>query len=377
MNILVTGGVGFIGTHLCKKLLQEGCYVRVLDNFSEQIHGQNKNISDALSSIELIRGDVRDKKLIASSIEDIDVIVHFAAETGTGQSMYELGKYEEVNVLGTLNIIESLLQKKSQVQKIVVASSRSIYGEGSYKCSEHGEVFPQDRLEEDMLSGKFEPRCPICSKFVESIPTKESSPLNPLSYYALTKQVQEQMILMYAKVLGISGFALRYQNVYGPGQSLLNPYMGILAIFSTLARNNDEIRIFEDGEESRDFVYVQDVVAATWMCICSSHQGIETYNVGSGISTSVNEVAHEIVNYFNSSSKILTTGEFRSGDIRHNYADLSKISNQLNFLPKWDFKDGLRSFLDWTSKQPYESIGFTESLNELTEKGLLKTSKKD
>tara|TARA_B110000003_G_scaffold250707_1_gene263945 strand:- start:147 stop:1028 length:882 start_codon:yes stop_codon:yes gene_type:complete len=291
--------------------------------------------------------------------------------------MYEISKYEEVNVGGTLNIIEFLLQNKNNVKKIIVASSRSTYGEGAYRCNQHGDVFPQERREEDMLNGFFEPRCPVCNEFVSSIPTQESTPLNPLSYYAITKQVQEQMVLMYAKVLGISAFALRYQNVYGPGQSLINPYMGIIAIFSTLARNNDEIRIFEDGLESRDFVYVDDVVNATWKCIDPSKEGIASYNVGSGVSTSVNEVAQEIVKFFNSDSKIVTTGEFRTGDIRHNYADLTKIAKALNYTPSWSFSDGLKSFLDWTSNQPYESISFNKSLLELSEKGLLKMSQKN
>jgi dTDP-L-rhamnose 4-epimerase len=372
MKILVTGGAGFIGTHLCRRLLAEGCEVRVLDNFSEQIHGSTNNLAEDLTNIELIVGDVRNKDIIARSIEGVDVIVHYAAETGTGQSMYEISRYEEVNVMGTLNLIEFLLQNKTNVNKIVVASSRSTYGEGAYKCSEHGSIFPTDRLDKDMLECNFNPRCPLCDKFVEAIPTKETTPFNPLSYYALTKQVQEQMILMYAKVLGISAFALRYQNVYGPGQSLLNPYMGIIAIFSTLARNNEEIRIFEDGQESRDFVFIDDVVEATWRCIDPALTGNASYNVGSGISTSVIEVASEIVSYFKSESNIITTGEFRTGDIRHNFADLSKINNELGYVSKWTFQPGLKSFLDWTSQQPLNNIGFSESLDELTNKGLLK-----
>ncbi len=377
MKILVTGGAGFIGTHLCRELIHNGYDVRVLDNFSDQIHGDDSSISDDLSKVDLIKGDIRDSSLMPSAIKGVDVIVHYAAETGTGQSMYEISKYEEVNVGGTLNIIEYLLQNKNDVKKIIVASSRSIYGEGAYSCIDHGNVFPQERSEEDMLNGNFDPRCPVCGKFVSSIPTKESTPLNPLSYYALTKQVQEQIILMYAKVLNISGIALRYQNVYGPGQSLLNPYMGIIAIFSTLARNNDEIRIFEDGLESRDFVYIDDVIDATSKCIDPSIEGVFSLNVGSGISTSVIEVANEIVTYFDSNSKILTTGEFRTGDIRHNYADLKNILNKIGYRHKWSFKDGLTSFLDWTNNQPYTPIKFDKSLKELSEKGFLKSFNQD
>jgi dTDP-L-rhamnose 4-epimerase len=376
VKILITGGAGFIGSHLCKRLVNEGFAVSVLDIFSEQIHGTNNELNSnlPLDSINLIKGDIRDKSIIAKAISDVEVIVHLAAETGTGQSMYEIEKYETTNVLGTLNIIEYLLQNNTSVKKIIVASSRAIYGEGAYLCEVHDIVYPKNRLPSDLLSHQFDPRCPFCNKFLQPCPTSELTPFNPLSYYALTKQMQEQMIIMYAKILGISGVALRYQNVYGPGQSLRNPYTGIMAIFSTLARKSQNIKIFEDGKESRDFVYIDDVVDATLLCIANDFNGVDSFNIGSGKSTTVREVADQINKFFKSDSLVENTGEYRVGDIRHNYADLQKAKDVLGYIPKWKFEDGLRSFLEWASTQPIHEINFDLSLKEMADKGLFKKS---
>ena len=376
MKVLVTGGAGFIGSNLSRRLLTDGYDVRILDIFSKQIHGENKVLGENLSNAELIIGDINDKKTIASSIQDIDIIVHLAAETGTGQSMYELKSYEETNIKGTLNIIEYLLQNTHSVKKIVVASSRATYGEGAYLCQEHGLVYPKERLELDMLDAFFEPRCNKCKKFLSPTSTNELAPFNPLSFYALTKQIQEQMILMYSKILGISAFALRYQNVYGPGQSLKNPYTGIMAIFSTLARKGELISIFEDGKESRDFVYIDDVIDATMSFINTEIEGKNSYNIGAGKSTSVLEVASNIIDYFGSESEIQITGEFRVGDIRHNYADLTKVNQEIGYTPKVNFKDGVEKFLDWTSNQPIPELAFRDSIEELDKIGLFKKALK-
>ena len=376
MKVLITGGAGFIGSHLSRRLISEGHSVKVLDNFSEQIHGDNQDLPEDLSSINLIRGDIRDKNIVALAISDVEVIVHLAAETGTGQSMYEIEKYETTNVIGTLNIIEYLLQNKTLVKKIVFASSRAIYGEGAYLCDEHNIVYPKGRIEIDMLNNQFNPRCPLCNEFLEPCPTIETAPFNPLSYYALTKQMQEQMILMYSKILGISGLALRYQNVYGPGQSLKNPYTGIIAIFSSLARKSEDIRIFEDGKESRDFVYIDDVIDATYKCISDDIIGIHSLNIGSGIRTSINQISKEIVQFFKSESRIINNGEFRMGDIRHNYADITRAKDILDYNPKCNFDDGLNFFLKWASLQPIPELNFDKSLKEMNDMGLLKKSNK-
>lgn len=378
MKVLITGGVGFIGSHLSKKLVSDGHKITILDNFSQQVHGNHAFESDDysfLNSVQLVEGDVRNKDVIAKAISDVDAIVHLAAETGTGQSMYEIEKYETTNVLGTLNIIEHLMKNETKVKKVVVASSRAIYGEGAYFCSDHNIVYPKERFEPDMKNNLFEVRCPICRKFILPCATSELAPLNPLSYYALTKQVQEQMVLMYAKIMGISGIALRYQNVYGPGQSLENPYTGIMAIFSSLARKSEDIRIFEDGNESRDFVYIDDVVDITAKCVENYDNLVDSFNIGSGCSTSVNQIATEIVKFFDCSSVLKITGEYRLGDIRHNFADLTKASEIINYSPKCSFDDGLKSFLNWSIGQPIPKLFFEKSLIELSENGLFRKSK--
>lgn len=381
MNILITGGAGFIGTHLTHKLLEQGCRVTIFDNFSPQIHGNNRHLSPALlRHIQLVDGDVRDAAAWAVALKGQEAIIHFAAETGTGQSMYQVAHYSDVNIHGTALFIDQLVNAPtsslSQINKIVVASSRAIYGEGKYTCPIHGIVYPTMRRIEDLQAGFFEPRCTYCSEPCVSLPTDESAPLQPSSFYGLSKQLQEQMVLLFAKTLGISAFALRYQNVYGPGQSLQNPYTGILAIFSNLARNNQLINIFEDGEESRDFVYIDDVVEATWLCLQPHVASIASLNVGSGQRTSVRCVAEEIIAFFNSKSEVHVTGEFRLGDIRHNQADLTKIVNELGYVPRWKFTEGVRSFLTWVAEQPTTISSYEKSLTELRKRNLLDISTK-
>jgi dTDP-L-rhamnose 4-epimerase len=373
MRVLITGGAGFIGTHLSRRLLKEGYEIRILDSFEPQIHGGNKNLApDLQGKVELVYGDVSDKSALHQAMHDMEVVVHLAAATGTGQSMYEVESYQKVNIAGTTYLLDFLVnqKEKSKVKKIVVASSRAIYGEGSYLCKTHGLVFPHTRSTETLKAGKFEPVCPECGAEVQLSATKESAPFSPKSFYGLTKQVQEQMVLMFCQSIGISGYALRYQNVYGPGQSLKNPYTGILAIFSTLARKNEPINIFEDGHESRDFVFIDDVVEATFQCILDRNQGVDMFNVGSGEATSVLHVAQSVVKYFGSQSKVTVTGAFRDGDIRHNIADLDKAKSMLGFQPKVKFAQGLAQFLDWASQEPVENLNFNKSIDELKKAGL-------
>jgi len=296
MKILITGGAGFIGSNLAKKLIKRGHDLRILDNFSKQIHGNNQSLDSELDGVDLIIGDVRNKSVITQSLDDVNAVVHLAAETGTGQSMYQLEEYQHTNISGTLNIINHLLHNEHSVEKIIVASSRAIYGEGRYSCKKHGVIYPDERSEIEMSNGQFDHKCKLCNRNLEAEATPENARIAPLSFYGITKQVQEQIVTMYAKVLGISGYSLRYQNVYGPGQSLMNPYTGIMAIFSTLARNNQTIRIFEDGNESRDFVYIDDVIDATIKCLSPDMHGIESFNIGTGNPTSVYKVAESIIN---------------------------------------------------------------------------------
>ncbi|MBV9850626.1 MAG: SDR family NAD(P)-dependent oxidoreductase, partial [Armatimonadetes bacterium] len=343
MNVLITGGAGFIGTHLARRLLQEGCAVTVLDNFSPQIHGAAPALAaDLAGHVRLVAGDVRDRDAFHQALAGQEAVVHLAAETGTGQSMYEVSRYEEVNVKGTAVLMDFLVNHPgSAVQKVVTASSRAVYGEGKYRCPQHGVVYPAGRDPEAMAAGRFEPPCPHCDADCAPLPTDESAPFAPTSFYGLTKQVQEQMTLLFARARGLSAFGLRYQNVYGPGQSLHNPYTGILAVFSNRARACQPIYVFEDGLESRDFVYIDDVVEATWRCLRPEARGVEALNVGSGIPTTVAEVVREIIAFFGSRSDVSITGEFRLGDIRHNVADLARVRQALGFSPRWPFARGI------------------------------------
>ena len=300
-----------------------------------------------------------------------NVLVHLAAETGTGQSIYRSRHYTDVNIGGTSSLMELLVTGKCQIRSVVVASSRAIYGEGAAQCPQHGIVYPGARSKEAMVAGDFEPKCPDCNRSTKPVPTPEDAPLRPSSLYGLTKQVQEQMVLMYAATLGINGFALRYQNVYGPGQSLNNPYTGILAIFSNQARANEPIHIFEDGQESRDFVHVSDVVEATLRCVEAPAQQPVALNVGTGVPVTVAEVVRQTIAYFSSSSAVTVRGEFRLGDIRHNCANVEKLRATLGFVPSARFDEGLRGFLAWVSEQRLREGGYEESLLEMKKMGLM------
>ena len=372
--ILITGGAGFIGQWVSRALIYYGFRVRILDNFSSQVHTSDLLPFDIAAEIDVIKGDVRDRDSLKRAIDGVDVVVHLAAETGTGQSMYEIERYFSVNVHGTALMLD-LLQNDScgkSVKSLIVASSRAIYGEGGYVCEIHGVVFPEQRDRGRLSAGLYEPICPNCGAPVILCPTAESAPFMPMSMYGLTKQIQEQAVLLFARTKGLKGIALRYQNVYGPGQSLKNPYTGILAVFSNLARQNQGIEIYEDGLESRDFVYIDDVVEATVRSIKYSGDFIGALNVGSGQATSVSTVAHEIRTFFNSSSTIKVTGAFRMGDIRHNIADISMLEEVLGFVPRVPFNEGLANFLGWAAEQaPEDKAAYLRSVSELAARGLM------
>lgn len=375
-NVLITGGAGFIGSNLALKLIEKDYNITILDTLSRQIHGDNPHQNSFLfnkikNKVNFIEGSITIKDDIIKAISNIDIIIHFAAETGTGQSMYQIEKYVDVNIRGTALLLDILANTKNNVKKIIVASSRSIYGEGKYFSEELGFVYPNNRITENLDKGDFEVKYPGCSKLT-LIGTDENSLIHPSSVYGITKQNQEQMIMTVCPTLGISSVALRYQNVYGPGQSLTNPYTGILSIFSTLIKNEQDINIFEDGKESRDFVYIDDVVDATILSIENPIANYNVYNVGSGIPTSVLEVATELKNNFNSNVSINITGNYRLGDIRHNYADLNKINTELGFVPKFSFKQGLYNFTKWVDTQVIIKSKYEDSIIEMKNKGLLK-----
>lgn len=373
MNVLITGGAGFIGSRLAAKLHGAGHGVTVLDNLSPQIHGEAAQFAASLEAhARCVKGDVCDRALVANLLKGQEVIVHLAAETGTGQSMYAIQHYEHVNIAGTAVLLDVLVNSGvGSVKKLVVASSRAVYGEGQYRCATHGTVYPQSRKFEAMAAGQFEPVCPVCDAIVTVEPTAEQTPFAPSSFYGLTKQVQEQMVLMFATALKIDGIALRYQNVYGPGQSLSNPYTGLLAVFSNLVRQERDLNIFEDGQESRDFVYIDDVIDATAACVENNVTGVSAFNVGSGVRTSVADVARSVIDYFGANTKVNVSGDFRVGDIRHNVGDIKAIQQATGYAPKWSFDAGLRAFLDWASSHNAVEAGFEHSMKELAARGLL------
>lgn len=379
-SILITGGAGFIGSSLSRALIERNHKVTVLDSLSEQIHGKNPEETSPLyqsikGKVEVIKGDVTDRSCLINALKNKDIIVHLAAETGTGQSMYQIERYTNVNIGGTALILDILANdKNSTVKKMVIASSRSIYGEGKYYSDElKSFVYPQGRLGEDMDKGDFEVKYPGCKGSLQLVATDEESKIHPSSVYGITKQNQEQMVMTVCPTIGIAPVAFRYQNVYGPGQSLSNPYTGILSIFSTLIRNGEALNIFEDGHESRDFVFIDDVVKATLLGIESEKANGQIYNVGTGVPVSVMEVAKALVSRYSANVPIRVSGNYRLGDIRHNYADISKIKNQLGFEPRFTFQDGISQFTEWVSRQQVVATGsYQVSINEMKEKGLLK-----
>jgi dTDP-L-rhamnose 4-epimerase len=375
-KVLISGGAGFIGSRLAVALDSAGHDVTVLDNLSPQIHGVDPKASVLVKSLEgrarLVAGDVRCREDWERAMVGQEVIVHLAAETGTGQSMYEIAKYTEVNITGTALMLETLQKSAARAEKVIVASSRAIYGEGKYRCAQHGTVYPSARLEKDLVTGDFMVKCPFCGQAAGALPTDEDSLIHPISIYGMTKHDQERMVHSVCASMGIPSVAFRYQNVYGPGQSLKNPYTGILSIFSTRILNGNPVNIFEDGEESRDFVYIDDVVHATMSAVEKPQAGQESLNVGSGEPVTVREVASTLREMYGKDVEIAVSGNFRLGDIRTNYADVSKAQRVLGFRPKTSFRDGISAFADWVKAQDVEKDNFEASMDELRRMGLAK-----
>ena len=375
-NVLITGGAGFIGSNLTLKLIEKGYSITVLDNLSPQIHGEDAENSSPLylsikNKVKFIKGSVTCTADLQQAIIGQDVIVHYAAETGTGQSMYAIHQYVDVNINGTALLLDLLANETHQVKKIIIASSRSIYGEGKYFSEEFGVVYPVNRKAAAMDLGHFDVEYPGATK-LKVMATDETSKIHPSSVYGITKQNQEQLIMTVAPTLGIAPVAFRYQNVYGPGQSLKNPYTGILSIFSTQIKNGNGINIFEDGKECRDFVYIDDVVDATILGIEKDEANGEIFNVGTGVATDVLSVAKGLIENYGIEVPVTISGNYRLGDIRHNYADITKISTTLNFQPKFSFAEGLKNFASWVNTQKVQEDRYAESIEEMKAKGLYK-----
>jgi dTDP-L-rhamnose 4-epimerase len=376
-RILITGGAGFIGSRLATALAGDGHAVTILDNLLPQVHGKDPNDSDLLrvarAAGDVVVGDVTDRGLLERALTGQDVVVHLVAETGTGQSMYAIERYSRVNVGGTALLLDILANDKHRsVSKVVVASSRSIYGEGRYLSQELGYVYPEARRESDLLAGQFEATYPGDKSGLKLVGTSEDSKIHPSSVYGITKHTQESLVMTVGPTLGVASVALRYQNVYGPGQSLINPYTGILSIFSTLIRQGKNINVFEDGLESRDFVFVDDVVSATAQAALDPRADDQVFNVGSGVGTTVSIVVSELMRAFGRTVAVEITGNFRLGDIRHNVADLTRVREVLGFEPQVNFRQGVEAFARWVQEQELIDGGYEASLQEMRQKKLLK-----
>jgi dTDP-L-rhamnose 4-epimerase len=375
MNILITGGAGFIGANLVSRFYAEGHTLCVLDNLSPQIHGANPSQSPLRRQIEgkceFVQGDVTDRAAVDAALTHCDAVVHLAAETGTGQSMYEVTRYCQNNVQGTAVLLEAIAARKGQFRKVVVASSRAVYGEGRYRLG-GSHVYPLKRREEDLAAGRFDPICPRTGEVMQLVSTDEDSRIQPNSIYGVTKYTQEQMTLVNCRALGIAAVALRFQNVYGPGQSLSNPYTGILSIFSTRILHGQSIDIYEDGKESRDFVYIDDVVDSIVRSTLRDDVRDEVFGIGSGVPTSVLTVAQELCRQYGRKVSLRITGAYRVGDIRHNYAAPEKARELLGFEARTDFSTGIGQFARWVLTQPLAKDSYAESLDEMKRRGLYK-----
>ncbi|WP_294304067.1 NAD(P)-dependent oxidoreductase [uncultured Chryseobacterium sp.] len=376
-NILITGGAGFIGSNIALKLVNKGFNVTVLDNLSPQIHGTDPKCTSPLyksiiNKVKFIEGSVTSRKDWEKALDHQDAVIHLAAETGTGQSMYQIQHYIDVNIGGTAIMLDILANDTHHIKKVIIASSRAIYGEGKYYCGKHGIVYPTEREDRDLKNRDFSCKCPVCKENVELLPTSEDSKIHPTSVYGITKQNQEQMVLTVCKSLNIAAVSYRYQNVYGPGQSLTNPYTGILSIFSTRIKNDNAINIFEDGKETRDFVFIEDVAKATILGLEKDNANGQVYNVGTGVATDVMTVANTLAKYYQHEVSIQISGNYRLGDIRHNFADISKINRELGFTPEWSFEQGIRAFTEWVNQQEIPDDKYELSIAEMQNKGLYK-----
>lgn len=379
-KVLIAGGAGFIGSRLALKLIERGYQITVMDNLSPQIHGENPEETSPLyqsikGHVSFLKGDVTSRQDWLSAIDGQDVVINLAAETGTGQSMYDITKYVDTNIGGTALLLDILANDKHSIKKVIIAESRAIYGEGKYYCQNCGNVYPDHRKVEHMDQGDFECHCPKCEGAVNLVATTEDSMIHPSSVYGITKQVQGELVHLICKSLGIDSVSFRYQNVYGPGQSLHNPYTGILSIFSTRILNHHPINVFEDGLESRDFVYIDDVVDATIHGMELSEASGHVFNIGTGVATSVLKVAQTLCKMYGVNVPIHVSGDYRIGDIRHNYADITQARKILGFEPKWSFDKGIAAFAEWVKQQEVEDDHYEESIIEMKSKGLFKNGK--
>ncbi|MCA9921180.1 MAG: SDR family NAD(P)-dependent oxidoreductase [Anaerolineales bacterium] len=353
-HILITGGAGFIGSHLADALLIQGHQVTVLDNLLPQVHGISSERPNYLhKDVNLIVGDVRNAEVVERVVRNVDIVYHFAAHTGVGQSMYQIREYMDVNVQGTAVLLESLYKQNKNLRKLILASSRAVYGEGAYTCPNCGIVSPHPRTITQLQASRWDLSCPICDRSVTPIPTPETHPANPRSVYAVSKLTQEQLCTIFGETYQIPVVILRYFNVYGPRQSLGNPYTGVLSTFITRLHNNKHLNIYEDGLESRDFVYVSDIIQACQLAMEKPTANNQIFNIGIGKTITLMEIAKALTRQLNGSPPQVT-GQYRVGDIRHCYADINKACKFLGYVPKITFEQGVNKLIRQISAQHLE-----------------------
>ena len=371
MNILITGGAGFIGYHTANALAEKGCKVRVLDNLNPQVHKEPKqSLARLHPGVEFLYGDVRNHNDLIKALKDVQVVYHFAAETGVGQSMYNMDCYVDVNVRGTAIVCECLAELKRNIRKLILASSRAVYGEGNYLCNKCGVIHPNNpRSREHLKLGKWDFDCPQCCNPTTPMPTGENALLHPTSVYGITKRTQEELFSTFSHAFEIPTVMLRYFNVYGPGQSLSNPYTGIATIFCTRMLANKPIEIYEDGEMLRDFVDIRDVVQANLKSALFDQPGLSTFNIGSGASVSIRRFAELLKAIICSRSKIIISSRYRIGDIRHSIANISLAKKELGYIPRSSKEEGIKDLVDW-AKSRTESSALDLALQKLSAMGL-------
>ncbi len=363
---LVTGGAGLIGSHITDLLVREGWFVRILDNLEPNTHrrGRPAWINPAA---EFLEGDMRDRDTLASALDKIDVVFHQAAYGGY---MPEIAKYVQVNSFGTAQMLELIREKKLPIQKIIVASSQAVYSEGAGRCPEHGLVFPQVRPIEQLMRGDWSVHCPICGEVMESAPTPENAPVGGETVYGLTKVDQEKLVLLWGKQSGVPTVALRYSCTYGPRQSIFNPYTGVIAIFCTRLLNNLAPVLYEDGEQTRDFSFVEDIARANLLAAETDKLDGLPVNVGSGRGVSIREIARQISAALKIDIAPETNGEFRPGEMRHLTSDTTRI-RAAGYEPRVDLAEGIARYLDWIRQQSDVRDYFSEAANVLREKGIV------
>lgn len=371
-RILITGGAGFIGKALALKLSSLGAKVVIFDCLSEQVHGKNAQPPEIFDhSVKFVFGDVLEYADLKEVLKNAEVVVHLAAETGVAQSMYQVAHYSTINMIGTANILDILANSPNKVRKLLLASSRAIYGEGIYHCHQCGEVYPQGREKGDLQRGIWEPRCPSCQGKIFFKSIDEKCRPNPQSVYAISKYTQEKIIETLGNALGIPYTIVRLFNVYGNGQAMGNPYTGILSVFGARILNNKPLQLFEDGLMSRDFIYIEDSIESMRLCLEDDRSDCQIYNVGTGRSLTILDVAMVMLKMFDSHVGIKVTGDCRCGDVRHAVADISKISHELGFRPRFDFVDGLREYVKWIKEQKGVPDSSEKALEELNQKKML------